>query len=52
MSACSLLDAFQLYLEMSVVFGLSICTAIANSWTVGNGNVLLGFFFWRGRVLE
>jgi len=29
---------------MSVVFGLSIYTATANSWTVGNENVLLGFF--------
>jgi len=44
MSACLLLDPFQLYLEMSVVFGLSICTATANSCTVGGENVLLGFF--------
>ena len=43
MSACLLLDPFQLYLEMSVVFGLSIYTATANSCTVGNENVL-GFF--------
>jgi len=28
---------------MSVVFGLSIYTATANSFTVGNENVLLGF---------
>jgi len=27
MSACPLLDSFQKYLEMSVVFDLSICTA-------------------------
>jgi hypothetical protein len=27
---------------MSVVFGLSICTATANSWTVGSENVLCG----------
>jgi len=44
MSVCLLLDPFQLYLEMSVVFGLSIYTATANSWTVGNENVVLGFF--------
>jgi len=44
MSACLLLDLFQLYLEMSVVFALSIYTATANSCTVGNENVLLGFF--------
>jgi hypothetical protein len=43
MSACLLLDPFQLYLEMSVVFGLSICTVTANSCTVGNENLLLGF---------
>jgi len=29
---------------MSVVFGLSIYTATANSFTVGNENVLFGFF--------
>ena len=45
--ACLILDPFQLYLEMSVVFGLSIYTATANSCTVGNENVLLGFFVWR-----
>jgi len=44
MSVCLLLDPLQLYLEMSVVFGLSIYTATANSCTVGNENVLLGFF--------
>jgi len=31
MCACLILDPFQLYLEMSVVFGLSIYTATANS---------------------
>jgi len=31
---------------MSVVFGLSIYTATANSRTVGNENVMLGFFVW------
>jgi len=44
MCAYLLLDLFQLYLEMSIVFGLSIYTATANSCTVGNENVLLGFF--------
>jgi len=29
---------------MSSVFGLSVYTATANSFTVGNENVLLGFF--------
>jgi len=48
MSVCVLLDPFQLYLEMSVVFGLSIYTGTANSCTVGNENVLLEFF-WAGR---
>ena len=48
MSACLLLDQFQLYLEMSVVFGLPIYTATANSCTVGNENVLLGFFVLGG----
>ena len=48
MSACLLLDPLQLYLEMSVVFGLSIYTVTGNICTVGNENVLLGFFFWRG----
>jgi len=43
MSACLLLDPFQLYLEMSVVFGLSIYTAAGNSCTVENENVLVGF---------
>ena len=51
MSACLLLDPLQLYLEMSVVFGLSIYTVTGNICTVGNENVLLGFFFWRGGVL-
>jgi len=48
MCGCLLLDRLQLYLEVSVVFGLSIYTATANSCTVGNENVLLGFF--SGRV--
>ena len=48
MCACLLLDPFRLYLEMSVVFGLSIYTATANSCTVGNENVLLGFFLGGG----
>ena len=43
MSACMLLDPFQLYLEISVVYGLMIRTATANS-SVGDENVLVGFF--------
>ena len=43
MSACLLLDPFQLSIEMSVVFRLPIYTATANSCTVGNENVLLEF---------
>ena len=45
MSAYLLLDTFQLYQEMPVVFGLSIYTATVNSCTVGDENVLLGFFW-------
>jgi hypothetical protein len=48
MSACPLLDPFQKYLEISVVFGLSICTAKANNSTVGNENVVLGLFLGVG----
>ena len=48
MSGCLLLDWLQLYLEVSVVFGLSIYTVTANSCTVGNENVLLGFFLVGG----
>jgi len=48
MSACLLLDPFQLYLEMPAVFGLSIYTATANSCTVGNESVLLVIFGWEG----
>jgi hypothetical protein len=44
MSACPLLDPFQKYLGISVVFGLSICTATANT-AAGNENVLVGVFF-------
>jgi hypothetical protein len=49
MSACPLLDTFQKYLEISVVFGLSKCTATANT-TVGKENVLVGGFLrgWGG----
>jgi len=45
MCACLLLDPFQLYLEMSVEFGLSIYTATANHCTVGNENVFFVEFF-------
>jgi len=37
---------------MSVVFGLSIYTATANSCTVGNENVLVGIFFGGGEEVE
>jgi len=47
MSTCHLLDPFELYLEMSVVFGLSRCMVIANHSTLGNENFVLGFF-WGG----
>ena len=47
MSGCLLLGRLQLYLEVSVVFGLSIYTATANSCNVGNENVFLEFF-WGG----
>ena len=52
MSACLLLDQFQLYLGMSVVFGLSIYTATANSSNVGNENVLLGFVCGGGTLIR
>jgi hypothetical protein len=45
-SISTLLDPFQKVLEISVVSGLSICTATTNTSTVGNENVLLGFFFF------
>jgi hypothetical protein len=48
MSACTLLDPLQKYVEISVVFGLSICTAATDTSTVGDENVLLGFFL-RGK---
>jgi len=48
MSAYLLLDPFQLYLEMPVVFGLSIYTATGNSCTVGDENVLVGYFLGGG----
>ena len=41
---CLLLDAFQQYLEMSVIFALYICTTSAKNCGFGNGNVLLDFF--------
>ena len=47
MSAGMLLDTFQLYLEMSVVFGLSIYTATATVELLG---MKMGCwdFFWEG----
>jgi hypothetical protein len=41
----------KLYLEMSIVFGLSIYTATANSCNVGNENILLGFLGGGGVVV-
>ena len=45
-SVSTLLDPFQKALEISVVSDLSICTVTTNTSTVGNENVLLGFFFY------
>jgi len=49
-SACPLLQQFQLYLEMIVFCGLSMCTASTNNSTVWNENILLGIIFggWGG----
>jgi len=38
-------DPFQQYIEMLVVFDLSICMAGGNNCTVGNENDLLGLLF-------
>jgi hypothetical protein len=46
MCACLLLDPFQQYLEMSVIFSLSICTASAQNCIVGTGNALQDLFLW------
>jgi len=43
MFACTLVDPFQKYFEISVVFRLMICAATVNT-PVGNENVLVGFF--------
>jgi hypothetical protein len=48
MSTCQLLDPFQHYLEMSVVFCLSIHTATTKTSTGGNENFLLGIIFLGG----
>jgi len=50
----SVVRSLQLYLEMSVVLGLSICTATTKNFTVGNENVALGCFgdregWWGGK---
>ena len=42
MSVYPFIHPFQKYLGISVVFGLMICTAPANT-TVGNEHVLVGF---------
>ena len=44
MSVCTLLAPFQKYLVISVVFGLSICTATTDTSTVGNRIFVIGFF--------
>ena len=46
LSVCTLLAPFLKYLEISVVFGLSICTATTNISNVGNGNLLQDFFLY------
>ena len=51
-SVSTLLDPFQKVLEVSVFSGLSICTATTNTSTVGNENVLLGFFFYLERCVK
>jgi hypothetical protein len=51
-SISTLLDPCQKVLEISVVSGLSICTATTNTSTVGNENVLLGFFFYLERCVK
>jgi len=43
MFACTLVDPFQKYFEISFVFRLMICAATVNT-SVGNENVLVGFF--------
>ena len=45
MSACLLLDQFELCIEISVVFGLSIYTVTANSCDIEYENVLFEFFW-------
>jgi hypothetical protein len=44
MSACLLLDLLQKNLEMSDVFGLSMCGATAENPTVGNEKFYWDFF--------
>jgi hypothetical protein len=43
-SACLLLDPLKLWLELSFIFGLSICTATAKNCSVGSEIIVLGFF--------
>ena len=45
MSACVLLDPFQLYLEMSVVFGLSILQPLQTAELLGM-KMCCWDFFW------
>ena len=48
MSVCPLVDLFQKNLELSAVFGLSMCMATAENPTFQNEYILLGFFCFRG----
>jgi hypothetical protein len=51
----SVVRPISTYLEMSVVFGLSICMARGSNCTVGNENDLLGLVFggWGvGKILK
>ena len=48
MAAYLLYDPFQQYLEISAVFGLSICMARCNNSTVGIENDLLVLLYWGG----
>ena len=50
MSASPLLDLFQKNLEVSAVFGLSMCTATSGNRTVGNDSILLDFFGGGGGI--
>jgi len=50
MSACLLLDPFQMHLEMSVVFGLSILQPLQTAELLGMKTCCWDFF-GRGEIL-